>query len=438
MRMLAGLTFVAAIVAFFPVAALAAGAAAAGAAARITVQTDKADAIYAKGETVTFLIELLPGQTAPPQGAAQQAECELSTDAFRHSEKSRITFIDGKARVSATRDFPCVLWIRVTYKDADGKPVQTLAGAAFSPLEITPSMPPPPDFDSFWADQKARLDKIPAGPKLEPMASGDPNVELFSLTLDNINNTKVYGQLAKPKGDGPFPAYLVEQWSGVYSLEPRWVVARAQQGFIALNINAHSIENGKPAEYYRELQQGALRDYAHQGRDNRETCYLLRMFLSCYRAAEYLASRPDWDRKHLIVYGDSQGGGEAIVTAALSPHVTAVIAAVPAMCDHTAMVVGRDASWPRLVDVRDGKPDPVQLEVARYFDVVNFARQAKASVIVTTGFADLTCPSSSIYAAYNVLPGPKQLVLDPLGGHSGGSPNWSKASADFLTAHSKD
>ena len=114
------------------------------------------------------------------------------------------------------------------------------------------------------------------------------------------------------------------------------------------------------------------------------------------------------------------------------------MAHAPALCDHTAMVAGRAAGWPKLVAVEGGKPDPVQLEVARYFDVVNFARGVKVPALVGTGFGDLTCPSTGVFAAYNVMPGPKELAIDPLSGHSGEMPNWSKAPADFLAAHGKN
>jgi cephalosporin-C deacetylase-like acetyl esterase len=402
---------------------------------RLTIRTDRPDAVYAKGGPTTFLVELSGG--SEPM-TATEADCELSTGGFRTAEKSRIAIADGRAQVTALRDYACVLWIRVTCTPAGQQPVQALAGAAFAPEEIKPSMPEPEDFDEFWAVQRARLDAIPPNASLEPVAWTDPNVELFSITMDNVGGTRIYGYLAKPKGNGPFPAYFQPQWAGVYSLDPAWAAGRAQQGFVALNINAHAIENGKPADYYRSLDQGALRGYPYQGRESRDTCYFLRMYLSCYRAAEYLASRPDWDGKHLVVAGDSQGGGQAIVTAALSPHVTAVAAGVPALCDLTAAAADRAPGWPMLVELRDGRPDPVQLETARYFDVVNFARRVRVQALVGTGFGDLVCPASGVYAAYNALAGPKRMVLDPLCDHAQGKANWWRESWEFVNARGRD
>jgi hypothetical protein len=70
------------------------------------------------------------------------------------------------------------------------------------------------------------------------------------------------------------------------------------------------------------LKRNGLTIYYTQGNTNRDKSYFPRMYLSCYRAAEYLTQRPDWDGRTLVVMGTSMGGQQAIVTAALYPKVT--------------------------------------------------------------------------------------------------------------------
>jgi cephalosporin-C deacetylase-like acetyl esterase len=127
------------------------------------------------------------------------------------------------------------------------------------------------------------------------------------------------------------------------------------------------------------------------------------------------------------VQGGSQGGGQTLVTAGLCPQVTAIAANVPAMCDHAAVAVGRRPGWPFMVRSKDGEIEQDVLEVSRYFDAVNFARHIKVPALIGTGFQDRTCASSSVYEAFNVLQGPKRMVVDPLTGHGGNKENWSKA-----------
>ncbi len=400
----------------------------------LTISTDREDGVYATGETATFIIEATENHLPL---AHQEVACELSTDAFAHSEKRTVTVTKGQAELTVSRDEPCVLHLRAVVRREGSRPASAVGGAAFSPERIKPAAPAPDDFDAFWADQKGRLDAIPPNVQLEAMDSGPPGVELYSVTLDNIDHTRVHGYLAKPAGEGPFPAYLQVPWAGVYSLETDRVTGPARRGFLALNINAHDIENGQPKPYYTKLGDGPLKGYYLHGRGSRDTCYFLRMYLSCYRAAEYLASRPDWDGRHLIVEGFSQGGGLALATAGLSPHVSAVAASMPAMCDESAAAVGRAPGWPALVRLVYGKPDPRLAEVAGYFDAVNFARRIKVPALVGTGFADMSCPSSSVYAAYNVIPGPKQMVLDPQAAHLSRKPNWDAAYETFQEKQSR-
>lgn len=399
------------------------------AAPEITIGTDRSDAVYAAGDTAVFLVEVTD-QGQPVVEAKLSGE--LSTDGFRSSEKIDVQVADGKSRVQVSRNTPCILWVRLSLKLDDGTTVRRVMGAAFSPEQIEPSLPEPDDFDAFWKAQKARVDEVPMGATLERIESRSEDVEMYAITMNNINDTKIYGYLAKPVGDGPFPAFLQVQWAGVYSLSTDWVYWPAKMGFIALNVNAHAIENGHPKEFYQQLDNGSLKGYPTQGRASRETCYFLRMYLSAYRAAEYLAARPEWDHKHFIVAGTSQGGGQTLVTAGLSPHVTALAANVPALCDLTGHAAGRVDGWPKIVAIGDGGPDLDHQNTARYFDAVNFVRDVDVPAIVGTGFADLVCPSSSVYAAFNVMDGPRTMVIDAQTGHGGNKPNWSKAYDAFL------
>jgi cephalosporin-C deacetylase-like acetyl esterase len=88
-----------------------------------------------------------------------------------------------------------------------------------------------------------------------------------------------------------------------------------------------------------------------------------------------------------------------------------------------------------LVHWEDGVPEADVLEASRYFDAVNFARRVTVPALIGTGFQDRVCTSSSVYAAYNVMKGPKRMVLDPLSGHGGEKPNWGSVFWRFRTSY---
>ena len=52
------------------------------------------------------------------------------------------------------------------------------------------------------------------------------------------------------------------------------------------------------------------------------------------------------------------------------------------------------------------------------YDVVNFARRVKVPGLYSWGYNDETCPPTSMYASYNMIGAPKQLLLALETGHN--------------------
>jgi cephalosporin-C deacetylase-like acetyl esterase len=162
-----------------------------------------------------------------------------------------------------------------------------------------------------------------------------------------------------------------------------------------------------------------MNPYRYEFRNDREKAYFTGMMLRLIRGIDVLTSQPEWDGKHVVVSGASQGGYQAIAAAGLDARVTFFAAGVPAGCDHSGMLVNRIAGWPKIVPMVDGKPDNSVVEAFRYLDCMNFATRTKAAgAYFTVGFIDTTCPPTSIYATYNQLNIPKEIYNDIPSGHS--------------------
>lgn len=340
---------------------------------------------------------------------------------------------DGTCRIEASMDSPGWLLLEAEAKSGD-QTFKAQGGLAFSPERIRPSLPRPRDFDDFWREKIAELSKVPMNAKLERADSGVEGVSYFKVQMDNIRGSKIHGQLAKPDRPGRLPAMLIVQWAGVYPLQKEWVLGRAKAGFLVLNIMAHDLPFDRPPSFYDELAKGALSNYPAIGNDDRDTSYFLRMYLSCYRAAEYLTSRPDWDGKTLVVTGGSQGGMQTIVAAALHPKVTAGIADVPAGCDLNGPVEGRAPGWPMWHWQTQGKDSERVRRAAEYYDVVNFAPRVRCPILVGVGLIDTTCPPPGVFAMVNSLGGPKEVVAMPTAGHGGDHSAFYRRSEEWIAA----
>ncbi len=385
---------------------------------QLSVVTDRPDALYTIGEKVQFQVTLKKANHAVTEGEILYV---LDKDGMPPVKQGRLKASEGPLVLEGSLAEPGFLRCRVSYPAGSKQMVTATAGAGFDPLAIKPSLPVPDDFDAFWAGQKARLKAVPIKPVLKPVQSGVAGIECFDVQVSCVPPRPVSGYFARPTGAAPksLPAILHVQGAGVRSSGLGTAVGWAKQyRALSMDINAHGIPNGKPDQYYKNLSTGLLNDYRNAGREDREQCYFLGMFLRMLRAIDFLTSQPQWDGKNLIVEGGSQGGGQSLAAAGLDARVTMIAAGVPAICDHSGKVVGRINGWPKLVPDKDGRPDPQILQVARYFDCMNFATRSQAEAIVSVGFIDGTCPPSSVYAAYNNLPGKKQIVCEPLMGHS--------------------
>ena len=234
------------------------------------------------------------------------------------------------------------------------------------------------------------------------------------------HGTHIHGQLARLAQGKKFPALLILQYAGVYGLKNSWVTDRAKEGWLALNIEAHDLPIDQPDSFYQTQNSGPLREYQAIGNDNRETSYFLRMYLSCYRALEYLTHREDWDGKTLVIMGDSQGGMQGLMLAGLHPQqVTAVTALLPAGCDLNGPEVGRAGGWPNWYFNTSGKDPKKVHEASRYYDVANFAPLIRCSVLIGVGLRDETCPPAGVFAAFNQITAPKEIVILPKSAHFG-------------------
>jgi cephalosporin-C deacetylase-like acetyl esterase len=405
------------------------------AAPKVEVTPDVETGVYEPGQTVTWRIRV----TDDGKASEGKVACRIAQGGLTTTIERTLDLKDGQAEISAERKDPGTLLLTATYRaSGSDKDVVGLGGAAFAPEKIKPSAPPPDDFDKFWKEKIAELDAVPMNVKLEPIDVGDKAIEYFKITMDNIRGAKIYGQLAKPAGKSDLPAMLQVQWAGVYPLHRDWVIGHARSGFLALNIEAHDLPIDQPQSFYDEQSKKELGDYPGIGNDDRETSYFLRMFLSCRRAVDYLTQRPDWGKKSLVVYGGSQGGYQAIVTAGLHPAVTALIANVPAGCDHTGKQAGRAPGWPNWASrTWQNKDEQKMLTAARYFDAMNFAPRAKCAALVGVGLVDTVCPAEGVLATCNALAGDKQIVIMPTADHGGDHKLFYEKFGPFLEQQKK-
>jgi len=320
--------------------------------------------------------------------------------------------------------------LHVLYR-RDGKEVfEQLRGIAISPERLQRSHPCPPDFDAFWRAQLRALAAIPLVARASPITptshphlhasshrsliEGDAEaVELADVQVD-CGKTPVSGILSLPRRRRPrsLPAVLYLHGAGVRPCEPGQFLIQAARGAMVYEVNAHGLANDQPPEWYRAVQNDQLLGYWQRGRDSRERYYFRDMFLRVKRALDYLQQRPEWDGRHLVVMGGSQGAAQAYAGAYLEPRVSAIAAGIPAWGDLTGFLRGRRVSFSDWLQLGPrGVLDPAIQTVAPYFDAVNFLRRYRRRLCVAFGLLDQGCMPTTNFVPIAVCPARATVIL---------------------------
>ena len=214
----------------------------------------KTTGIFDPGEPIEWRVELKGAKDlASPVSSLKYV---IKKGALTAIKEGTVDLKDGVGTVQAKLDEPGTLLVQFS-ATVGGKMIKGLAGAVVSPEKIQVSAPPPDDFDAFWKAKLEELAAVPANPKLDavdakPTKEGKPPVEYYKVRMDNIRGTHIFGQLAKPKKAGKFPALLLVQYAGVYSLPPAQVVRRGEDGWLCLNIMAHDLPFDESKEFLRQ------------------------------------------------------------------------------------------------------------------------------------------------------------------------------------------
>jgi len=378
-------------------------AATAGWAGELTLsgKTDKEVALYQPGEPMVFQVQLL--EDGKPVGDRRLRWTRTGDDG-KTEKGETVASATGPLVITTSTDQPGFVRIQVEAVDDAGKPllgskqipIRFDGGAGVQPEKLVQGAPEPADFDTFWKTQVERLKEVPMKFTMTEVPSADPAYVTYDVKIDCAGGKPVSGYLTKPRDAAPksLRANGVYMGYGVSSAKPY-----TAPGTMMLCINAHGIENGKEAEYYKGL---GLEKYGFKNEENArpETAYFNGMILRVLRSLEFLKAQPEWNGRDLIVSGGSQGGFQALSGAALDKDVTKCMVNVPWMCDLAGVNVGRLRGW---------RPD--YAEGLGYYDSVNMARHIACPVTITAGLGDYVCPPSGVAVLYNNLKSAKQLDL---------------------------
>lgn len=379
----------------------------------VLVSPDHADWTYRLGEKCTFVVRALKAQNWMTEGVT--VDYELGPEWFPVEKRQGVALKNGELKLSATMKTPGFLRCKVKVH-VDDRVYDGLATAAYAPDQLYPATQMPDDFMAYWEEQARHARTLPLDTRMELMperCTEQDNVYKVSFQTKPWGG-RIFAILSVPKAEGRYPALLRVPGAGVRPYDGDTYTASGK--LITLEMGIHGIPVDMPQPVYDAIASSALHCYWNFNRDDRNRFYYNRVIIGALRAVDLICSLPQYNGSALGVCGSSQGGALSIITAALDKRVTFCAPVHPALCDHEGFLNKRAGGWPHYIH-NFSEPTQKELNVLRYYDVVNFAHNLTVPSWFSWGYNDEVCPPTSMYAAYNVVSAPKELHIYQETGH---------------------
>lgn len=294
-----------------------------------------------------------------------------------------------------------------------------------------------PDFDAFWAEALKRCETVPLNVKGGAIDYPVPKMEVRDLTFEGLDGTPVHTWLILPPEakEKKVPAIIHYHGAGWHRGEAfdftSWIMA----GFavISCDFRMQRGDTGSNTGFASNVNYG----WWTMGITDLKNSYLYCTWTDCLRAVRLAHETKEIDSKRITVEGGSQGGGMALGVAALDRSAALCMADVPSSCWMDERVFRRSGGANGIADYLKSFPERVELvsKALSYFDIINHAPNITCPVLVACGLKDPVCPPDSIYAAYNKITAPKEMVAYPFSEHDGVSVIHHLRKMEFARRH---
>ncbi|MFJ2133559.1 acetylxylan esterase [Streptomyces sp. NPDC087845] len=288
----------------------------------------------------------------------------------------------------------------------------------------------PEDFDAFWSKTLAEAGSHDLDARFElRTGTGLATVDVYDVTFAGFGGHPVKGWFVLPAGTTePLPV-VVEfiGYGGGRGLAHTHLLW-ASAGFAHFVMDTRGQGSGWLVGDTADPVGSApsYPGFTTRGIEDPHAFYYRRVFTDAVRAVEAARSHPLTDAARTAAVGESQGGGITLAVGGLIPDLAAIAPDVPFLCD-----------FPRALTVTDRNPyrevgnylktHRNRAERARatlsYFDGVHFAARGRAPALFSTALEDMTCPPSTVFAAFNAYAHrDKAIEVYDFNDHEGGGP----------------
>lgn len=313
------------------------------------------------------------------------------------------------------------------------------------PLEelhtLRPEVALPPDFDAFWARQLSLARGLGGDAEVAETTSPLAAVTAYDVTFPGHGGAPIRGWLSLPHRLAP-RAPLVVEYVGYgggrgdvldHLLWPAVGYAHFVMDSRGQGGGWRTADTPDPGDDGAPGAAGFLAKGLYRPEDH----YYTRLIVDAARAVDALRAHPLTADRPVVALGASQGGGLALAVAHLAGGMAACLPEAPFLADIARAVRITDARpYAEIATYCRLHPDRAERAFATlgYLDAANHARRATAPALFGVGLRDEVTPPSTVFAAYHLYAGVKDIAVYPYAGHEGGGIPHRRAQLDFLAA----
>ncbi|MFJ4713700.1 acetylxylan esterase [Streptomyces sp. NPDC088785] len=307
-----------------------------------------------------------------------------------------------------------------------------------------PALTAPDDFDAFWGKTLAEAGEHALDARFEPVDVPYTAVDVFDVTFAGFGGHPVKGWLILPAGtERPIPAVVqyigYNGGRGLAHTHLQWAAA----GFAHFVMDTRGQGSGGSVGDTPDPvgSAPAVAGFLTRGVQDPHDHFYRRVYTDAVRAVEAARAHPLVDASRVAVVGGSQGGGISLAVAGLVPDLRAVAADVPFLCHFRRAATLTDRHPYREIALylkaHIGEDERV-FRTLSYFDGMNFAARATAPGLFSVALEDLTCPPSTVFAAYNHWAGAERsMEVYAFNDHEGGGAFQQAVQLRWIPGHLK-
>ena len=304
-----------------------------------------------------------------------------------------------------------------------------------------PEVAEPDDFDDFWASTLAESRAVEGAVRLTPAATPITQFSIDDVEFPGFAGDPVRAWLTRPRGDGPHPTVVEFLGYGGGRGVPGERLLWAAAGYTHVLMDTRGQGSSWGTGGATPDPHGSapsVPGWMTRGLEDPREHFYRRVFTDAVRLLDALPGLPGVDGDRIAVTGGSQGGAISLAAAALSPLVRAVLPDVPFLCHlRRSVELTPHAPFTEVAAYLAVHRDRVDqaFRTFSYFDGVNLARRIRQPALFSVALMDDIVLPSSVFAAYNRLPGDDhEIAVYPFNGHEGGLTHHWVRQAEWLAA----